>query len=84
PRRSGVFAFASQDLKNQPTSRKASWILRQKSTLGSVALSGFVYDLEQILKVSIDASTTESLTHEFLNKIRNDEVLLYERPSKSD
>ncbi|MEG0477139.1 MAG: hypothetical protein RR572_05680, partial [Raoultibacter sp.] len=50
----------------------------------SAALGGFVYDLEQILKVSIDASTTESLTHEFLNKIRNDEVLLYERPSKSD
>lgn len=42
-------------------------------------IGGFVYDLEQLIGVPVDVSTTPSLSEDFLASIKNDEVLLYER-----
>ena len=42
-------------------------------------LSGFHMDIEDALSESVDVLTTGSLEDEFLSRIANEEVLLYER-----
>ena len=43
------------------------------------ALSGFYADIEDALGKPIDVLTTKSLSTDFLNEIKNEEILLYEK-----
>jgi len=45
---------------------------------GLLQLSGFRIALEDKLNLSVDVLTTESLDEGFLDKIKNEEILLYE------
>jgi predicted nucleotidyltransferase len=45
---------------------------------GLFQLSGFQLDLEDKLKANVDVLTTESLNIKFLNKILQEEVIIYE------
>lgn len=49
-----------------------------KGAIRGLALAGLLVDLEDALGVPVDLVTTESLDEKFLNKIQDDEVLLYE------
>ncbi|MCM1097830.1 MAG: nucleotidyltransferase domain-containing protein [Ruminococcus flavefaciens] len=43
------------------------------------ALGGLLADLEELLQKKVDLLTTGSLQEDFLNSIKNEEVLLYEQ-----
>ena len=45
---------------------------------GLLQLSGFRIALEDRLQIPVDILTTESLDQDFLNRIRGEEILLYE------
>ena len=45
---------------------------------GLLQLSGFRIALEDRLDISVDVLTTESLDKDFLNRIQDEEILLYE------
>ncbi len=45
---------------------------------GMVALSGLRIDISEKLSKNVDLLTTKSLSEDFRNKIKNDEVLIYE------
>lgn len=45
---------------------------------GLFQLSGFHIDLEERLKVHVDVVVTDSLSKEFLERIKKEEILLYE------
>lgn len=42
-------------------------------------LGGFYADIEDALGKPIDVLTTKSLSNDFLNEIKNEEILLYEK-----
>ena len=42
-------------------------------------LGGFYADIEDTLGKPIDVLTTKSLSNDFLNEIKNEEILLYEK-----
>lgn len=44
---------------------------------GLFALCGFYTELTEALKIKVDVLTTGSLDDEFLEEIKNDEVILY-------
>ncbi len=44
---------------------------------GMFALCGLYTELEKALKIKVDVLTTGSLDEDFLNKIKDEEVLLY-------
>lgn len=46
---------------------------------GLFQLSGFHLDLEEKLAARVDVLTTESLNQRFLDKIRMEEIILYEQ-----
>lgn len=46
---------------------------------GLFRLSGFQLDLAEKLSKNVDVLPTDSLSAEFLSKIKNEEVVLYER-----
>ncbi len=46
---------------------------------GLFALSGFRNDISEALAKEIDILTTNALSEEFKNKIKKDEVLIYEK-----
>lgn len=48
------------------------------SLKGMFALCGLYTEIEEALQTRVDLLTTGSLEDEFLNKIRDEEVLLYE------
>lgn len=50
-----------------------------KGDMRGLEIGGFVYDLEQLIGVPVDVSTTPSLSEDFRASIKKDEVLLYER-----
>ena len=50
-----------------------------KGDMRGLEIGGFVYDLEQLIGVPVDVSTTSSLSEDFRASIKKDEVLLYER-----
>ena len=47
------------------------------SLKGLFALGGFYNEVSEVLGVKIDVLTTNSLDKEFLDEIKNEEVLLY-------
>lgn len=53
--------------------------LEMGRTLGLFALSGFMMDLEAALGRKVDLLTTGGLDEKFLNHIRSEEVLVYDR-----
>ncbi len=46
---------------------------------GLIQLSGYHLDLQEKLKTNVDIVTTESLSKEFLNNIKKEEIILYEQ-----
>lgn len=46
---------------------------------GLFQLAGFKIELEELLGVSVDVLTTQSLDESFLNNIRSEEIVLYEQ-----
>lgn len=50
-----------------------------RGTIRGWALGGLLTDLENSFQKKVDLLTTGSLEKEFLDSIRNEEVLLYER-----
>lgn len=46
---------------------------------GLFSLCGFYTDVKEKLKTEVDILTTGSLERDFLDRIRDDEVILYER-----
>lgn len=44
---------------------------------GMFALCGFYTEVEEALQMKVDVLTTGSLEDDFLNEIKNDEVMLY-------
>ena len=46
---------------------------------GLVALSGLRIDISEALSKNVDLLTTRSLSEDFRNEIKNDEVLIYEQ-----
>lgn len=52
--------------------------IERGSLRGLFALSGLRIDLEEGLNKEVDLLTTGSLDKEFLNRIKNDEVLIYD------
>lgn len=49
-----------------------------KGRIRGLALAGLLVDLEDALGLPVDLLTTASLDEQFLNDIKDDEVLLYE------
>jgi predicted nucleotidyltransferase len=47
---------------------------------GYFQLAGFHRELEETLAVTVDMLTTGSLDEEFLSRISNEEIVLYEQP----
>ena len=45
---------------------------------GMFALCGFYTEVSEVLERKVDIHTTGSLTQEFLERIKKDEILLYE------
>lgn len=73
-----VWAFGSR--ARNTAGPKSDLDLRvDKGAMRGLEIGGFVYDLEQLIGVPVDVSTTPSLSEDFLASIKNDEVLLYER-----
>lgn len=50
-----------------------------RGAIRGFALGGLLVDLEEALDKKIDLLTTGSLDEDFLNEIKNEEVLLYDR-----
>lgn len=73
-----VWAFGSR-ARGKATSESDLDLRIDKGDMRGMEIGGFVYDLEQMIGVSVDVSTTHSLPEEFLASIKKDEVLLYER-----
>lgn len=73
-----VWAFGSR-ARGEATSESDLDLRIDKGDMRGMEIGGFVYDLEQMIGVSVDVSTTHSLPEEFLASIKKDEVLLYER-----
>lgn len=46
---------------------------------GLIALSGLRLDISEALSKEVDLLTTKSLSEDFRNEIKNDEVLIYEQ-----
>lgn len=46
---------------------------------GLIALSGLRIDISEALSKNVDLLTTKSLSEDFRNEIKNDEVLIYEQ-----
>ena len=46
---------------------------------GFFKLAGFQRELEEKLLVSVDVLTTGALSDEFLNRIKDEEIIIYER-----
>ena len=46
---------------------------------GLFKLAGFQRELEEKLSVPVDVLTTGALSDEFLNRIKNEEIVLYEQ-----
>lgn len=73
-----VYLFGSY-AKNQADTQSDIDLLIDKGEMkGLFQLAGFHRDLEDRLSVKVDVLTPESLSSDFLEKIRKDEVLLYE------
>ena len=49
---------------------------------GLFALCGFYTELSEVLERKVEVHTTGSLTQEFLERIKKDEILLYESQQK--
>jgi len=49
---------------------------------GYFKLAGFYRELEEALAMPVDVLTTGSLNEEFLSRISNEEVILYEQPQQ--
>lgn len=73
-----VWAFGSR-ARNSATSGSDLDLRIDKGSIRGVELGGFIYDLEQLIGVPVDVSTTPSLSEDFLAAIKKDEMLLYER-----
>jgi predicted nucleotidyltransferase len=52
-------------------------IVERGSLLGLFRLAGFHLDLEEILNAHVDVLPTDSLSEDFLNEIRNEEIIVY-------
>ncbi len=73
-----VWAFGSR-ARNSATFESDLDLRIDKGDMRGMELGGFIYDLEQLVGVPVDVSTTPSLSEDFLASIKKDEVLLYER-----
>lgn len=73
-----VWAFGSR-ARNAAKAESDLDLRIDKGDMRGFQIGGFVYDLEQLIGVPVDVSTTSSLSDDFLASIKKDEVLLYER-----
>lgn len=73
-----IWAFGSR-ARNNADSGSDLDLRIDKGDMRGMELGGFIYDLEQLIGVPADVSTTSSLSEDFLASIKKDEVLLYER-----
>lgn len=66
--------------RGEATEKSDIDIIIDKGTLrGLFQLSGLKIDIEQAVKMRIDILTTGSASEEFREKIRKDEVIIYEQ-----
>ncbi|MEN6623588.1 MAG: nucleotidyltransferase domain-containing protein [Smithella sp.] len=73
-----VFLFGSY-ARGEATPQSDIDLRIDKGKIVGIQLGGFYADLEEKLNHSIDLLTTEQLSHKFLDHIKNEEILLYER-----
>lgn len=73
-----VFLFGSY-ARGEATPKSDIDLRIDKGEIVGIQLGGFYADLEERLNISIDLLTTEQISPEFLNRIKKEEILLYER-----
>jgi len=74
-----IFLFGSCARGEQSENSDLDFRIDKGDITDYLMLSAFNIDLEDALNETVDVITTGSLDSSFLDKIRNDEVLLYER-----
>ena len=74
-----VYLFGSY-ARGEATHRRDIDLRLDKGRLrGLIALSGMRIDISEALAKEVDLLTTKSLSEDFRNEIKNDEVLIYEQ-----
>ena len=74
-----VFMFGSCAKGKQSEHSDLDLRIEKGEIVDYFMLSAFNIDLEEALNETVDVITTGSLDSSFLDKIRNEEVLIYER-----
>jgi len=72
-----VYLFGSYARGEATESSDIDLRIDKGSLRGMFALAGLYTELEDALKMKVEVLTTGSLEDEFLNRIKNEEVLLY-------
>lgn len=74
-----LFLFGSY-ARNEATEKSDVDFRIDRGALRGFAFGGFYGDIEETLSVPIDLLTTEQMRPDFLNRIKKEEILLYEKP----
>lgn len=77
--RSEVFLFGSYARGDYNENSDIDLRIEKGDLKGMFALCGFYSDVENALQKNVDILTTGSLEQDFLQSIKKDEVLIYER-----
>ena len=77
--RSEVYLFGSYARGDYNENSDIDLRIEKGDLKGMFALCGFYSDVENALQKNVDILTTGSLEQDFLQSIKKDEVLIYER-----
>ena len=71
--------FGSYARGEQKNTSDIDFLVEKGEIKGFFRLAGFHRELEENFSVSVDILTTGSLSDEFLNRIKNEVITIYER-----
>jgi Predicted nucleotidyltransferases len=71
--------FGSYARGEQKNTSDIDFLVEKGEIKGFFRLAGFQRELEENFSVSVDVLTTGALSDEFLNRIKNEVVTIYER-----
>jgi predicted nucleotidyltransferase len=73
-----VYLFGSYARGQAKPDSDVDLLIDKGKIKGLFALSGFLLDLEDTLKLPVDLLTSDGINEKFKNNIRSEEILLYE------
>ena len=71
--------FGSYACGEQKNTSDIDFLIEKGEIKGLFRLAGFQRELEEKFSVSIDVLTTGALSDEFLDRIKDEEIVIYER-----